>query len=90
MSTCVDCGRNPATVDTVAGRARCASCASTVAGTVSALATGSSPAQAVGTGLASGRFASALAGEAAARQQRQQKLAATTGRWRRLWVRLIG
>jgi hypothetical protein len=93
MVTCAQCGARPATARTVAGRELCDSCMATVAalaGAGGALAGGSSPAPAVGRGLAAGTFFPAVAGEATAREQRRRKLAATTGRWRRLWVRVVG
>lgn len=61
-----------------------------LAGAGSSLVGGGDLSSAVGTGIASAGFSDAVAGEAEASRKRRAKLDATTGFWRRMWVRIVG
>lgn len=45
---------------------------------------------AIATGLSTSAFAGSVEGEGGAATKRRAKLDSTTGRWRRLWVRIVG
>lgn len=93
MSRCTRCRRRGARHRTVSGRTLCDRCYRDLgrfAGAGSAMVDGAGPAEAVGTGLATGNWAGATDAEAAAHRRRREKLARTSGFWRRLWVRVWG
>lgn len=86
------CGK-PATFRTPSGQPKCDQHWRefvTLAGAGSALAAGADPGSAVGTGLASGNWATAMRDDQLNAARRREKLAATTGFWPRLKVRLFG
>ena len=62
----------------------------TLAGAGSALGGGANAGSALGTGLASGHWATAMRDDQLNAARRREKLAATTGFWPRLKVRLFG
>lgn len=93
MTTCSECADRAGTHGTVSGRTLCDDCYRRLAqrsGAGSAMTSGASATEAVGTGLAAGGFAGAVDAETEALRRRRAKLAATTGFWRRLWVRVWG
>lgn len=93
MATCADCRKRRGTHTTVSGRALCEECYRDHAGFVgagSAMVAGDDPLGSVATGMATRGWAGAFRGEAAAMRRRREKLARTTGFWRRLWVRIVG
>lgn len=90
---CSACDRAPAPFTTVSGRRLCDSCHRRLvglAGAGSAMVDGASTSQAVQTGIAAGGFHDAVRGEQDAARRRRAKLDATTGFWRRMWVRVVG
>jgi hypothetical protein len=90
---CDRCRAVPAPVLTTSGQRLCQACyrrLASVTGAAIALAEGQGVGTAIVDGIAAGGFADAVAGEAAAARRRRAKLAATTGFWRRIWVRVIG
>lgn len=93
MARCTQCGRPDAAHTTVSGRVLCDDChrlLGGLAGAGSALVAGQDLPGAVGTGIACGGWANASAAEVEAIRRRREKLDATTGFWRRLWVRVWG
>lgn len=90
---CDECGGTGAVHTTASGRVVCDDCYRRLAqltGAVTGLSGGGSVADAVATGIAVGGFAGATDPEVDAIRARKTKLAATSGFWRRLYVRVIG
>lgn len=94
MARCDQCGRESSRAQTsVSGRGLCDGCyrqLAAFAGAASAMAAGAGVGEAIVTGVATRAYAGAFSGEAAAARARRAKLDATTGFWRRLWVRVVG
>lgn len=90
---CDECGGPGATHPTASGRVVCDGCYRLLAqltGAVAGLSGDGSVADGVATGVAVGGFAGATDPEVDAIRGRRAKLAATSGFWRRLYVRVIG
>ena len=93
MTTCAECLRKPGRHETVSGRMLCDGCYQRLAGMAgagSAMVTGADPATAVGTGIAASGWAGVTAADPEGSARRREKIAATRGFWRRLWVRVWG
>lgn len=91
--TCAECGGVDATHPTPSGRNLCAGCYQRLAqatGAVMGLSGDGSVVDGVVTGMATGASAGATDPEVDAIRTRRAKLAATSGFWRRLYVRVIG
>lgn len=91
--TCAECGGAGATHSTPSGRTLCDGCYRRLAqatGAVAGLSGGGSVTDGVVTGMATGAYAGATDPEVDAIRARRAKLAATSGFWRRLYVRLVG
>lgn len=92
MVLCENCAAE-ATRESISGRRLCHDCyAMIVGGTAagSAIAGGAGLGQAATTGFGAKGYAGAFLDEAEASRVRREKLAATSGFWRRLWVRVVG
>lgn len=92
-AVCHQCRRRRAGHETLAGRRLCRECyrdLAAQAGAGSALVSGGGVGEAMVTGMATRAYAGAFTGEAQAARARRAKLDATQGRWRRLWVRVVG
>lgn len=90
---CDECGKAGASHETVSGRSLCDGCYRRLAqatGAVVGLGDGGGLAGGVATGVSVGGFAGSTDAETEAIRARRAKLAATTGFWRRLYVRIIG
>lgn len=93
MTRCSQCLRDGANFQTISSRHLCDECRLQYAqfvGAGSAMVDGQDVMTAVGVGLATGRWAGSIEAELEASRRRKAKLDATTGFWRRLWVRVIG
>jgi hypothetical protein len=62
----------------------------TLAGAGTALASGADPSTAVGVGLASAGYSGSMEVERAHRAEQRARLAAATGFWARMKIRIIG
>jgi hypothetical protein len=90
---CQQCRRRRPRHETLAGRRLCQDCfrdLAAYAGAGSAIVSGGGAGEALVTGMATRAYAGAFTGEARAARARRAKLDATQGRWRRLWVRVVG
>ncbi len=91
--TCAECGGTNARHITTSGRQLCDDCHRRLvglAGAGAAAAGGAGLGEAMTTGFGAAAYADAVADERSAAQRRRDKLAATRGFWRRLWVRVVG
>ncbi len=90
---CDQCGTNRATTKSLSGRDLCDSCATgfvTLAGAGASMASGAEAATAVGVGIASAGYTGSMEVEQAHRTEQRAKLAAATGFWATLKIRVIG
>lgn len=91
--SCTECGAADARHATVSGRQLCDACHRRLvgmAGAGAAAAGGAGLGEAMTTGFGAAAYANAVADERTAGQRRRDKLAATRGFWRRVWVRVVG
>ena len=91
--TCDECGRPSAVHLTPSGRHLCDDChrdLTFLAAAGSTFVGGVDVVESVATGFASRAYAGTADAEVEAIRARRAKLAATTGFWRRLWVRVVG
>ena len=91
--TCTECGVAGARHTTMSGRSLCDDCHRRLvgmAGAGAAAAGGAGLGEAMTTGFGAAAYANAMADERTSGQERRDKLAATHGFWRRLWVRVVG
>lgn len=90
---CSQCGAAGARHTTTSGRHLCDECHRVLvglAGAGAAAAGGGGMGEAMTTGFGAAAYSNAVADERTAGQKRRDKLAATHGFWRRLWVRVVG
>ncbi len=91
--TCTECGAHPAAHLTSSGRRLCPGCfrrLGAATGAAVGLTQGAEVGPAIVQGVATGQYAGAMAADREYQRGRRQKLAATEGFWRRLWVRVVG
>lgn len=90
---CAECEAADARHITMTGRQLCDDCHRVfvgIAGAGAAVAGVSGVGGALTTGFGAAAYANAMSDEHDAAAEREAKLAATRGFWRRLWVRVVG
>ena len=90
---CDECGATTARHTTMSGRHLCDDCHRVLvgmAGAGAAAAGGGGIGEAMTTGFGAAAYANAVADERTAGQKRREKVQATRGFWRKLWVRVVG